>query len=175
MSINSSRVSNDRTKKGFTIVELLISVSVMGILTAVGVNSMFGFYEQRRLRSAAIEVIGMIQEKRASVMAKQLTPLTSPDNCLSLNPVDPSSPINQGMVSGVTGLQVTTETGVTPKLCFTLNGSVETQMTLLLTSTAVADQGHWCVVVNRLLAQTHLGWRHLGETKCSFASSGGSL
>ncbi|MCX5952881.1 MAG: prepilin-type N-terminal cleavage/methylation domain-containing protein [Cyanobacteria bacterium] len=172
MIINSSRVASHRVTTGFTLVELLVTVSISGILASVAFNSMFGFYEQRRLRSAALEVIGMIQEKRVKVAAQRLT---SPDNCVSLDPADSSSPINQGMVSGVTGLQVTTETGVTPKLCFTLKGSVETQMTLLLTSTAVADQGHWCVVVTPLLAQTHLGWRPLGETKCSLASSGGSL
>ena len=173
--MNFSRLCNQRFKTGFTLVELLIGVSILGILASVGFHSVFGFYEQRRLRSAALEVIGMIQEKRASVMAKQLTPLTSPDNCLSLNPANPSSPINQGMVSGVTGLQVTTETGVTPKLCFTLNGSVETQMTLLLTSTAVAEQGYWCVVATQQLGQTHLGWKPLGGSKCSLASAGGSL
>ena len=170
--MNLSRLCNQRFKTGFTLVELLITVSIAGILVSVAFNSVSGFYEQRRLRSAAIEVIGMIQERRAKVIAQQLE---GDDACIVLDPTKAASPINQGMVSGVTGLQVTTETGVTPKLCFTLIGSVETQMTLLLTSTAVADQGYWCVVVTPLLGQTHLGWKPLGGSKCSFGNAGGSL
>jgi prepilin-type N-terminal cleavage/methylation domain-containing protein len=180
MIIISSRVSNDRPKKGFTIVELLISVSVMGILTAVGVHSMFGFYEQRRLRNAALEAMDMIREKRAKVMAERPTGTAA---CITLNPNN----INQRLVSGVTGLQVITEAGGNPAdLCFTPEGLPSslpanllvphrTALTLILRSPAVSSQGDWCVVVTPLLAQTHLGWRPNPQTNCSFAGAGGSL
>jgi prepilin-type N-terminal cleavage/methylation domain-containing protein len=180
MIIISSRVSSDHTKKGFTIVELLISVSIMGILTAVGVNSMFGFYEQRRLRNAALEAMDMIREKRAKVMAKRPTGTAA---CITLNPNN----INQRLVSRVTGLEVITEAGGNPAdLCFTPEGLPSslpanllvphrTALTLILRSPAVSSQGDWCVVVTPLLAQTHLGWRPYGDTKCSFAGAGGSL
>ena len=183
MIIISSRVSNDRTKKGFTIVELLISVSVMGILTAVGVHSMFGFYEQRRLRNAALEAMDMIREQRAKVMAKRPTGTAA---CITLNPDN----INQRLVSGVTGLKVITEAGGNAgDLCFTHEGLPSsrpadpldplvphrTALTLILNSPAVSSQGDWCVVVTPLLAQTHLRWRPYGDPKCSFAGAGGSL
>jgi len=166
MIMNSSLAANHRSITGFTLVELLIGVSILGILVSVGFDSMFGFYEQRRLRSAALEAMDMIRERRALVMADP----TIPNPCLSL---DPDS-INQRLVSGVTGLDVKTETGGSTQLCFTPEGSVETQMTLLLSSPAVASQGKWCVVVTPLLAQTRLGWRPNGQN-CSFDSAGGSL
>jgi prepilin-type N-terminal cleavage/methylation domain-containing protein len=166
MIIISSRVSNDRTKKGFTIVELMITVSIMGLLTAVSFNSVFGFYEQRRLRNAALEAMDIIRERRASFMATGTLP------CTTLNPND----INQRLVSGVTGLEVTNAAaGGSTQICFTDDGLVSDQTTLLLSSPAVASQGDWCVVVTPLLAQTHLGWRPNGQTNCSFDSAGGSL
>ena len=169
MIIISSRVSNDRTKKGFTIVELLISVSVMGILTAVGVHSMFGFYEQRRLRNAALEAMDMIREQRALVMAARLTGTAA---CTTLNPNN----INQRLVSGVTGLEVTNaDASGSTQICFTADGLIRAQTTLVFSSLAAPSQGDWCVVVTPLLAQTHLGWRPNPQTNCSFAGAGGSL
>ena len=166
MIINLSRISSDHNKKGFTIVELMITVSILGILTAVGFNSMSGFYEQRRLRNAALEAMDMIRERRASFMATGTLP------CTTLNPND----INQRLVSGVTGLEVTNAAaGGSTQICFTDDGLVSDQTTLLLSSPAVASQGDWCVVVTPLLAQTHLGWRPDGQTNCSFDSAGGSL
>jgi prepilin-type N-terminal cleavage/methylation domain-containing protein len=169
MIIISSRISNDRTKKGFTIVELLISVSVMGILTAVGVNSMFGFYEQRRLRNAALEAMDMIREQRALVMAARLTGTAA---CTTLNPNN----INQRLVSGVTGLEVTNaDASGSTQFCFTGDGLIRAQTTLVFSSLAAPSQGDWCVLVTPLLAQTHLGWRPNPQTNCSFAGAGGSL
>ena len=166
---NPSPISAHRTASGFTLVELLIGVSILGILASVGFNSVFGFYEQRRLRSAALEAMDMIREQRAKVMAERLT---GTDACFALNPDN----INQRLVSGVTGLEVNTETGGSTELCFTSEeGSIGTQMTLLLSSPAVASQGNWCVVVSPLLAQTHLGWKPYGQNDCRFDSAGGSL
>ena len=166
MIIYSNCVSNERTNNGFTIVELMITVSIMGLLTAVSFNSVFGFYEQRRLRNAALEAMDIIRERRASFMATGTPP------CTTLNPND----INQRLVSGVTGLEVTNAAaGGSTQICFTDDGLVSDQTTLLLSSPAVASQGDWCVVVTPLLAQTHLGWRPNGQTNCSFDSAGGSL
>ena len=166
MIINSNRFSNDRTKRGFTIVELLISVSVMGILTAVGVNAMFGFYEHRRLRNAALEAMDMIRERRALVMARGTA------DCIRLNPDD----INQRLVSGVKDLVVTNAVANgNTQICFTGDGLIRAQTTLVFSSLAAPSQGDWCVLVTPLMAQTHLGWRPNPQTNCSFAGAGGSL
>jgi prepilin-type N-terminal cleavage/methylation domain-containing protein len=172
MIMNSSCSCNHRTKTGFTLVELLVAVSILGILASVSFRSVFGFYEQRRLRSAAIEVIGMIQEKRAQVMAQRLT---GNDACIELDQTQPNSPINQGMVSGVNDLTVE-ESGSSPAaLCFTPDGLILTQRTLILSSPAVASQGEWCIIVTPLLAQPNLGWRPNGQASCRFDAAGGSL
>ena len=172
MIMNSSCSCNHRTKTGFTLVELLVAVSILGILASVSFRSMFGFYEQRRLRGAAIEVIGMIQEKRAQVMAQRLT---ANDACIELDQTQPTSPINQGMVSGVNDLTVE-ESGSSPAaLCFTPDGLILAQRTLVLSSPAVASQGDWCIIITPLLAQPHLGWRPNGQESCRFDAAGGSL
>lgn len=170
MILNLSRIHAHRSRTGFTLVELMIVVSILGILVSIGFKSMFEFYEQRRLRSAALEVIGMIQEKRAKVAAQRLT---SPDNCVSLDPADSSSPINQGMVTGVSGLGVTAQVGSTT-VCFTPEGLILTRSTLVLSSPTVASQGAWCVFITPPLAQPHLGWKPNGQD-CDSNAAGGSL
>jgi prepilin-type N-terminal cleavage/methylation domain-containing protein len=173
MIMNFSSSYNHRSKTGFTLIELLVAVSILGIMASVSFKSVFGFYEQRRLRSAAIEVIGMIQEKRALVMAQRLT---ANDACIDLDQTQSNSPINQGMVSGVKGLTVKTEAGGSPAaLCFTPEGLILTQRTLVLSSPAVASQGEWCIIVTPLLAQPNLGWRPNGQASCRFDAAGGSL
>ena len=171
--MNFSRLCNQRFKKGVTLVELLITIYISGILASVAFSSMFGFYEQRRLRSAAIEVMDMIREGRAAVMA------TGVADCISLNPDD----INKRLVSGVTNLDVNPKTNGNTGLCFSPEGLPEetdntilsVPMTIIIRSSTESGQGDWCVVVTPLLAQTHLGWRPNDKSTCRFDSAGGSL
>jgi prepilin-type N-terminal cleavage/methylation domain-containing protein len=163
--INSSPIITQRTKSGFTLIELLVSVSILGILTSVVLNSVFGFYQQRRLRNAALEAMDMIRERRALVMARGTA------DCIRLNPDD----INQRLVSAVKNLDVNPKTEGNTQVCFTNEGFVRDQMTILLSSPAAASHGDWCVVITPLLAQTHLGLRPNGQTNCRFSGSGGSL
>ena len=171
--MNSSPISKHRPKTGFTLVELLSTISLVGILAYVASNSMFGFAEQRRLRSAALEAMDMIHAGRAEVMAQ------GDADCISLNPDN----INQRLVSGVTDLDVDPKTDGNTELCFSPEGwplaadntILSVPMTLFISSPAVDSQGDWCIVVTPLLAQTHLGWRPNGKTSCSFDSQGGSL
>ena len=89
--------------------------------------------------------------------------------------MQPTSPINQGMVSGVKDLTVE-ESGSSPAaLCFTPDGLILAQRTLVLSSPAVASQGDWCIIITPLLAQPHLGWRPNGQESCRFDAAGGSL
>ena len=171
--INSNPISKRRPKTGFTLVELLSTISIVGILAYVASNSMFGFSEQRRLRSAALEAMDMIREGRADVMAK------GDADCISLNPDD----INQRLVSGVTDLDVNPKTNGNTQLCFSPEGLpvepdntiLSVPMTMIISSPTVSGQGDWCIVVSPLLAQTHLGWRPNGKTSCGFDGEGGSL
>ena len=171
--INSSPISKHRPKTGFTLVELLSTISIVGILAYVASNSMFGFSEQRRLRSAALEAMDMIHEGRTAVMAK------GDADCISLNPDN----INQRLVSGVADLDVDPKTEGNTQLCFSLEGwplaadntILSVPMTIIISSLAVTSQGDWCIVVSPLLAQTHLGWRPNGKTICGFDGEGGSL
>ena len=144
--INSSPISKHRPKTGFTLVELLSTISIVGILAYVASNSMFGFSEQRRLRSAALEAMDMIHAGRAEVMAKEDT------DCISLNPDD----INQRLVSGVTDLDVDPKTDGNTQLCFSPEGwplaadntILSVPMTLFISSPAVDSQGDWCRCCN---------------------------
>lgn len=173
MILNSNRVSTKCSKTGFTLIELLVAVSIIGILASISFKSMLEFSEQRRLRSAAIEVIGIIHERRAKVIAEQLK---GDDACIVLDPTKPGSPINQARVSGVKNLTVKNEAGGSPdNLCFTPEGLVLIQRTLFLSSPDVASPSDWCIVVTPLLAQAHLGWSPKGKPDCRFDSEGGTL
>ena len=173
MIINSRPIHSHRSKTGYTLIELLVSLSVLGILVGIGFNSVVEFYQQRRLRSAALEVIDLIQKKRAEKVAQ----LPSASDCLPLNPADPSSQINRDMITTITDLGVRTASGGTPPdICFTSEGLVrEAPITLVLSSPAVASQGDWCVVISSPFDQPRLNWRPNGQSSCRPDAAGGSL
>ena len=60
--------SDRRSVAGFSLVELLITISILSIISALAVNSIFSFLEQQRLRQAAIELISYLHTARARAM-----------------------------------------------------------------------------------------------------------
>lgn len=50
---------------GFTLVELLVIVAVIGITSVVGLQSMASFLQEQRLRQAAFELVAYLQSARA--------------------------------------------------------------------------------------------------------------
>jgi prepilin-type N-terminal cleavage/methylation domain-containing protein len=63
-SLNSNRLRWD----GFSVVEMLITISILSVISAISFNSIFSFLEQQRLRQAAIELISYLHTARARAM-----------------------------------------------------------------------------------------------------------
>jgi prepilin-type N-terminal cleavage/methylation domain-containing protein len=53
---------------GFTLAEVLITIAVMAVISAVSLNSIFSFLQQQRLRQASIELIAYLHTARGRAM-----------------------------------------------------------------------------------------------------------
>lgn len=56
------------SSSGFSVVELLITISILSIISALAANGIFSFLEQQRLRQSAIELISYLHAARARAM-----------------------------------------------------------------------------------------------------------
>lgn len=63
------------TGKGFTLVEMLVVMAVIGLLVAAGVPALTGYATQMRLKGATREVIGLLSLARSSAISSR-TPRT---------------------------------------------------------------------------------------------------
>jgi type IV fimbrial biogenesis protein FimT len=60
-------------KRGFTLLEMLITLAVMGIILTYAVPSMSTFYANQRLIGAAQQVYGHLQQARSEAVARNVT------------------------------------------------------------------------------------------------------
>lgn len=123
-----------RRSGGFTVVEMLITISILSIISALAVGSIFSFLEQQRLRQAAIELIGYLHSARARAVREsslsgrpcevQLTSATTelaPTNATrnTCNDVPGLANLNLQAISRVQNLSISSRLGAQDTYFFT--------------------------------------------------------
>lgn len=166
--------------KAFTLVEIAIASFLFMFLASIGLGSVMMFTEQRKVRSAAVELSGYLQVARSVAYAENIrcqidltdstlpifAPTTSksfPDNACLESVLPPS--INLRALSGSRNLTATT---VGFPLIFNPGGTLGKGAMVRLGSTDVPN-AFWCVDVRAPLATIHLGVASSVEAACQFA------
>lgn len=176
-------VNQHHATSAFTLIEVLLTSAVLLIFSTVAIRSMFTFNEQRKLRTAAVELSGYLQVARAVANA-QNKPCTiklksedggvfTPDASFSDNACkDGTLPpaVRLGGHAGSNNLKATPmpqkDRGTFP-LTFTPGGTAREGATVRVSSAQV-PAGAWCVDVEPPLGTVRLGWQQQ-DGNCNYA------
>ncbi len=60
--------ANNRPAQGFTLIEVLIVLAVLGIVLAIAGNSLLGYLQSQQMREAAQQVAGDLERVRSGAM-----------------------------------------------------------------------------------------------------------
>ena len=71
---NKTKYQKNIFAKGFTLVELMVTVAIVGLLSGVAVPQFLAFQKDAKERSAFIEVIGLAQECATARKLQRLYP-----------------------------------------------------------------------------------------------------
>jgi Tfp pilus assembly protein FimT len=178
-----SRKNRHLQVPAFTVVEIVFVSLLMLILASVGFRSMFAFSEQRKVRTAAVELASYLRVARSVALSENKTcgiALTNTnggvfgtDTTLSDNACVggkiPSS-INLRSISGSRNLQANVLSGSNSfPLKFTPEGTLTNDATVVISSSD-AVEGSWCVDVQAPLATVRMGWRAAGSNDCNYTT-----
>ena len=167
--------------RAFTLIELMLFTSVMLIVSSTGFHSMYKFNEQRKLRTAAIELSGYLQVARNVAAAENsaciitlpqqggwmIKPDTTQGNACREGTIQTSLDLRELSGSRKLTLSTPTDSGTYP-LTFTPEGTILSGATTLISSTNVTE-GSWCVDVQAPLATVRIGWRDQTTKTCNYA------
>lgn len=167
--------------KAFTVVELMIYTALAASLGSIGFKSMLNFMEERKLRSAAIELSSYLEIARNAASAANSSCIINIDEAESGN-FEPDTTSSNACRTGtiVPSLELRTLTGSrnlqvkviieddNTSLTFNPEGTTLTEATFLISSSDV-ESGGWCVDVQSPLATIRRGWIAKGENICNYA------
>lgn len=178
LSLPTKKRSRDQA---FNLAETMIAAGAVVFLTSVSLRPMLHFNEQRKLRSAAVELSGYLQVARSVANAENAPcsiALTQEDGGVFVpDPAAASNSCRAGTIA--TSLRLGSAVGsrslraeVIPSsgsfpLTFNPEGTIRNGATVLITS-PMTPLGGWCVDVQAPLATVRMGWRATGSASCNY-------
>jgi len=181
-----SDVMRSRSRQAFTLLELMVTVAVIGIVSSVVVSSTYKYMQEQQLRQAANDLVSYLITARARALreatfsgkacevqvnasTKTVEPTTHQDNICNDSPA--LQPLDLQAGSGVSNLTITSSAGSSPFLItFTRMGTVAStnlssasvvslpRFFYISNSSANATQVQRCVMVD--LSSVSIGWRN---------------
>ncbi len=101
-----------KAQSGFTLLELMLVVTVAGLLLAIGVPAMGNFFRNARITGAANDVMGALHFTRSeAIKRRQPVTLCTSTAPLAANPVCAASPLLTGWIAFVDSLPANAPNG----------------------------------------------------------------
>lgn len=183
---------------GFTLVESLITVAVIGIVSGMGYPTLTAFMQEQRLSSSSQALMAYLQSARAraerlatndSTCQLTITGITIGPSAISNNICDGIPSLNLAQASGITGLTLTMDqnmpNGTTYPISFNRSGTLVaeilagttssvlvssvTPMPRMIYLSASGTQQQRCVFLD--MVSIRLGWRTGSSGVCTYASN----
>lgn len=173
-----------RGQQGFTLVELMVIVAVIGIASALTFTSMARFLQDQRLRQASLELASYLQSARAraqreggicqlTLSGTSLAPSSVANNrCAATTTSEALAALDLAAVSGANGLAISGS--IADPITFTPMGvlaSPNLSSSTLLRILYLSANGttlQRCVFLD--LLSIRVGWRNTNSGVCSYAN-----
>lgn len=156
---------------GFTLVELLVVVSVLGIASVIGLTALRQSQASASLRQAAVELTGYLQSARQRTSTATSSCVLSISSSLVVAPtsVSPNScsdtpSLDLRSVSALSALSVSGDTAIT----FLARGLSSAETTTILSDQALTQQA--CVLVSTPAGIVKRGRRPTPSSSCDYVS-----
>jgi len=184
------------SRQAFTLLELIITVAVIGIVSSMVIRSTYTFLQEQKLRQASNELLSYLLTARAKALREASVSgkacevkLDASSNTISPSPNSPANVCNESpplpvlnllAASGVSNLKLTASEGSSPFfITFTRMGTVASSnlsssqsvtlpriFYLSNPDRATNSNLQRCVLVD--LNSLRIGWRNSADTPCTY-------